>query len=181
MCKIRTDKPEKKEADLAGPATTNGTDELYPKTSSRSSGLPKFSDAVKRRWKVRRDAGGQDYIVLNGRSALGKGGLDHIYLISEVRVGAWLTSPRIASKVNKLQKLIGGLRIEQFGDGEAVVSVGIEQIDDLCRAVNARKRRTVSDKERQRLRRISPIAKRQKSLTKSNVRKPKITKSSKGV
>ncbi len=171
----------KKEAARPGTATTNRTEVSYPKLAGRSSRLPKFPDAIKRRWIVRRDAGGQEYIVLNGKTSLAKGGLDHVYMLAGVRVGVWLTSKRIASKVQKLQKQVDGLRVEQFGDAEAVVSVDIDQIDDLCQTVKARTRRTVSDKERQRLQRISPIARRQKSLTKSTVRASGISKAGKGV
>lgn len=166
----------KKEADLAGPAKLNEAEVSYPKPVGRSSHLPKFSDAVKRRWKIRRDDNGDEYVVLNGQNSLAKHGLDHAYMISGVRVGVWLTSRQIAAKIRRLQKKVAGVRIEMFGDGEAVVSVGIEQIDDLCQAVKARARRKVSDKELQRLQRISLLARRQKTLTKSTVRAPKRSK-----
>ena len=146
----------------------------YQQTASRSSRLPKFSDAVKSRWKVRRDQNGAEYIVLNGRNSLARDGLGHAYMISGVRVGAWLASGRICSKVQKLRKSVVGLRIEMIGDTEAVVSVPTDRIDDLCNAVKARRRRTISDKERRRLQRISP-------LSKSTVLGPKMLQTGKGV
>ena len=169
-----------KKADLAGPAVPNRTKESYSKLRGRSIHLQKFPDAVKRRWIVRRDTNGDEYIVLNGRNSLARDGLDHGYMISGVRVGVWLTGRRIAAKVQELQKQIAGLRIEQFGHDEAVVSVPLNLLDDLCHAVNARSRRKVSDKERQRLQRISPIARKQKSLSKSALRTPKRSKTGRG-
>jgi hypothetical protein len=171
----------KKEAARPRTATTREHTESYHETAGTSSGLPKFPESVKRRYKVRRDSCGGEYIVLNGKGSLAKGdGLDHVYMLSGARVGAWLTSRQIAAKVQKLQKQVAGLRIEQFGHDEAVVSVPLNLLDDLCHAVNARSRRKVSDKERQRLQRISPIARKQKSLSKSALRAAKTPKTGRG-
>ena len=93
-----------KKAVRPGTAITNSTNESYTKPSGESTRLPQFPDDVKRRWIVRRDAGGQEYIRLNGQNALGANGADHVYLIAMDRVGAWISSKRIASKIRKLTR-----------------------------------------------------------------------------
>jgi hypothetical protein len=177
---MKSDNTQKK-AVRPGTAVPNNEKVSYSETSGKSSRLPKFPASVKERWKIRRDQNGDEYIVVNGKESLVKSGLAHIYMISGVRVGAWVSSKKINLKVRNLQKQIAGLRVEQMGDGEAVLSININQIDGLCRAVNARSRRKVGVKQREHLRRISPFARRQKTLTKSTFRRPKMPKNGKGV
>lgn len=116
-----------------------------------------FASDVRKCWLVRRDQNYDPYIVLNGKTALGNDGLDHLFIISESRVGVWLTSRQIKQKIAALQKKLLELRIEQLGDGEAVISADIIHLDELCRAVRARKRRRISEAERRRLKDISPL------------------------
>lgn len=162
-----------------GTAKTNQSNKSYQTNSSKSRHLLKFPGSIKKRWIVKRDANGDEYIRLNGRKALGKYGIDHIYLIDEKTVGLWLTSCQIKSRIKNLKIKVPNLRIEQLGDGEAVLSVSIDQVDNLCHAVKARQRRKVSEQERKRLQRISPFARKQKTLTKSTVRTAKTIKAGK--
>ncbi len=108
--------------------------------------LPAFSDDIKSRWIVKRDEAGDEFIRLNGRKALLNGGLDHVYLISSDRVGVWLT--RQLSPFNRLAKKVPTLKIEQSGNGESVLSCDIKHLDDLCEAVNAKRRHRLTDEQR---------------------------------
>lgn len=113
-----------------------------------------FSDDVKSAWRVRKDDCGDDFIRLNGRKALGSSGLDHIYPISLSKIGLWVTSGTLDRLIRQLKSQISGLELEQLGQGEAVLSAPVEQLDELCRAANARARRTgqpATDEQRQRL------------------------------
>ena len=114
-----------------------------------------FSDEVKSRWRVRRDDGDDEYICLAGKKALGKGGLDHIYLVSTERVGLWLTTSRPKATIKRFQAKISGVVVEQMGDGEIVLSVPISELDNLCRAAGAIKRRYLSEKQRMKLAEVS--------------------------
>lgn len=112
-----------------------------------------FPDSVRQRWTVRRDANRDDFIVLNGRSSLANGGLDHIYRMSEARAAAWITSTRLRQKIKALVSKVSSLRVEQIGDGEAVVSADLADLDLLCRAVGARRRMRLTPEQRDDLRR----------------------------
>ena len=125
-----------------------------------------FSDDVKKCWIVKRNSCGDEYIALNGKKACGKGGLDHIYLISKKQAGLWVTSRQIKQKIDNLRDKVPALVIEQLGDGEAVVSVPVGDLHNLCGAVKARKHKHLSEDEVQRLKEISPFLKNQKSLVK---------------
>lgn len=127
-----------------------------------------FSDDIKKRWFVKKDSCGDEYIALNGKKALGKGGVDHIYLISEKRAGLWITSKQIKQKINNLKGKVSALVIEQLGKDEAVVSVPVEDLHNLCKAVKAKKHKHLNESQLQRLRAISPFLKDLNGLTKSN-------------
>jgi hypothetical protein len=116
-----------------------------------------FSSDIKRRWIVKRDQCRDEYIALTGKNVLGYGGLDHIYLISPIKVGLWLTSRQIRQKIKSLKRKIPKLSIEQLGEDEAVVSVPIAKLDNLCNVVRARRRRQLSTSEKERLRRVNPF------------------------
>ena len=130
---------------------------------TRRDHLPDFSDDIKKRWIVRRDKCGDEFIALNGRTALGKGGLDHIYLISESEAGLWITGVQVQQKIDTIQKKVPSLTIIQQGQGEAVVSVPVEDLDALCEAAGAKRRKRLSEEQRQRLRDISPFRKDKKA------------------
>ena len=147
----------------SGPLTNRSKE--YQSSSSKSIHLPQFSQKIKSKWVVKRDERGDEFIRLNGKNALLNEGLDHIYLISEDLVGVWLTTRQIESRVRRLKKIVPGLTIQQLGDTEGVLSCSIEHLDDLCKAVGAQQRRTVSDETRERLRRINPQLKHPKSST----------------
>jgi hypothetical protein len=114
-----------------------------------------FNDAVKQHRYVRRDATGVEYIALRGKKALGNGGLDHIYLINLETVGFWITRGTIKSTIRRLQAKVSGLRVEQLGDGEAVLSAPLNQLDDLCQAAGARIRPRYSEETLTRKRRAA--------------------------
>ncbi len=116
-----------------------------------------FSDNVKKCWTVKHDNCFDEYLVLNGKNALGKGGLDHIYLISSNKAGLWLTGKQVKQKINTIQKKVPSLMIEQLGDGEAVLSVPFNDLHDLCEAVRARKRKQLSEEQIQKLRNNLPF------------------------
>ena len=135
-----------------------------------------FSDGIKKCWIVKRDSCGDEYIALNGKNALGKGGFDHIYLISEQLAGLWTTSRQLRQKINSLRSKVSSLAIEQIGDGEAVVSVPIGDLHTLCKAYRARKRKHLSESQLQRLQAISPFLRRTKGLVKTIPDASQITK-----
>lgn len=116
-----------------------------------------FDDTVKDRWIIKRDDNHDHYIALNGKKALGQGGLDHIYLIGPDKLGLWITTRQIRGRIKVLTEKVPGLAIEMLGDGEALLSIGIEHLDKLCVAARAKARRHVSEAEKQRLRQISPF------------------------
>jgi len=137
--------------------------EQYQSSSPRSIHLPRFSQDIKQKWQVKRDECGDEFIRLNGKTALLNGGLDHIYLINEKIVGVWLTTRQIESRFEKLKKMVPGIKIEQLGDGEGVLSCSIKHLDKLCEGVRARKRRKLSEKSRKRLCDINPQLNREKT------------------
>ena len=106
--------------------------------------LPTFSDAVKSRWTVKKDECGDEYIKLNGRTALPDAGLDHIYKIDTDKLGVWLTR----RNTKRILDRIPGSKIEQGGDDEVVISCGIEHLDLLCQTVGAKRRMQLSDAQR---------------------------------
>ena len=109
-----------------------------------SEHLPTLSNDVKRRWFVKRDECGDEFIRMNGRKALLNGGLDHVYLISSDRVGVWLTKRDIKRILGK----VPGSQIEQAGSDEAIISCGIEHLELLCNIVGARRRPVYSDEQK---------------------------------
>ena len=111
-----------------------------------------FSEEIKSKWFVRRDSCYDQYIVLNGKKALGNGGLDHIYLISKDRAGYWVTSDRISRSITSLQKKVPSIEVEQLGTGEAVLSLPVSDLDRLCRVIRAKKHKVVSDEHLKKLR-----------------------------
>jgi len=117
-----------------------------------------FAPAVKAVWRVKRDECRDEYIPLRGRTGLDSGGLDHVYALSRTRLGVWLSGRQILQRVRTLQGRLSGLLVEQLGDGEAILSAPVAELDTLCRAVKARRRRQVSQGERQRLQRMGRIA-----------------------
>jgi hypothetical protein len=148
---------------------------------SRKGHLPDFSDEIKKHWIVRRDVCGDEYIALNGKNALGKKplrkgspGKDHIYLISKDRAGLWISGVQVQKKVNAIQKKVPSLMIEQIGDGEAVVSVPVNDLHELCKAARAKRRKQLTEDQRQRLRESNPIARMKKNRAKSALNVPKI-------
>ena len=110
-----------------------------------------FSDEAKRRYVIRRDDCGDEYIALRGKKALGNGGLDHTYLIGPITMGLWITSGAIKSTVRRLQDKVPDLRIEQLGQDEAVLSAPVSQLDTLCGAANARVRQQLSGEQKRAL------------------------------
>ena len=126
-----------------------------------------FSDDIKKRWIVKKDSCGDEYIALNGTKALGKGGIDHIYLISKKQAGLWITSRQIKQKIKNLRDKVPSLVIEQLGEDEAVVSAPICDLNKLCQAARAKKRKQLSNDQLQRLRAISPFLKNLNNLTKT--------------
>ena len=99
------------------------------------SHLPTFSDDIKKRYFVKHDEAGDEFIRLNGKNALLNGGLCHIYLISADKAGLW------TNKLFKpMKKKVPSLNFEQAGGGEAVFSCDIKHLDLLCEAANAKKR-----------------------------------------
>jgi len=135
-----------------------------------------FSNDIKKCWIVKRDSCGDEYIALNGKHALGKGGLDHIYLITEQRAGLWMTSRQLRQKINALRSKVSSLAIEQVGDSEAVVSVPISDLHTLCKAYGTRKRKHLSESQLQQLQAISPFFRRTKGLVKTIPDASQITK-----
>lgn len=133
---------------------------------SDNNHLPKFSESIKKKWIVKRDEAGDEFIRLNGKQALLNEGIDHIYLISPERVGVWLTGRQL----KPIQRVIPGLKVEQCGEGEIILSCSIEHLDKLCIAVGVRKRRPVSDETRKRLRSISPFLKPDSLIKTANQR-----------
>lgn len=133
----------------------------------------KFSDEIKRFWIVKKDECRDEYIGLNGKNALGKGGLDHIYLISEKKAGLWLTCHGMR-KITTLQNKVPSLAIEQMGSGEAVLSVPIEDLHTLCKAIGARKRKQLSAERLKQLKDHANHARSKKNLIKSAVKAAKI-------
>jgi hypothetical protein len=133
----------------------------------------KFSDDIKKHWIVKKDECRDEFIALNGKNALGKGGLDHIYLIEEEKAGLWLTSQGLR-KITTLQNKVPSLAIEQMGNGEAVLSVPIEDLHNLCKAVGARKRQQLNEQRLEQLKNCANHARAQKTLIKSVVTAPKI-------
>ena len=123
-----------------------------------------FNDDVKRRYYVRRDdcgdERGDEYIALQGQKALGNGGLDHIYLVGPNKLGLWMTSATIKSTIRRLQNIVPDLRLEQFGDGEAVLSAPLSQLDTLCRAAKARMRPHYSEEALSRKRKAARHARK---------------------
>ncbi len=130
----------------------------------RGDHLPDFSDDIKKSWIVKRDECGDEYIALNGKNALGKGGLDHIYLISNNKADFWITGKQVGKKINNIQKRLPSIVIEQLGDGEAVLSVPICDLRKLCEVARAKKRKHLSEDQRQRLRDISPFIRSKKNI-----------------
>ena len=104
-----------------------------------------FNDAVKQHRYVRRDETGVEYIALRGKKALGNGGLDHIYLITSDKLGLWITSGTINATIRRLQSKVSNLKGEQLGDGEAVLSAPLDQLENLCKAAGARVRPRYSE------------------------------------
>lgn len=133
----------------------------------------KFSDDIKRCWIVKKDECRDEYIGLNGKNALGKGGLDHIYLISEKKAGLWLTCHGMR-KISTLQSKVPSLVIEQMGSGEAVLSVPIEDLHSLCKAVGARKRKQLSEERLKQLKDNISQLRTKKTMVKSAVKAAKI-------
>jgi len=135
-----------------------------------------FSDDTKKHWIVKRDECFNEHIALNRRTALGKGGLDHIYLISKNRAGLWGTAKQIKQKINTLRKKVPSLVIEQLGEDEAVVSVTIGNLDDLCKAARARKHKQLSESQLQRLKDNISYLRSKKTLVKIGPKAPEIEK-----
>lgn len=104
-----------------------------------------FSDEIRRCYFVRRDACSDEHIALRGSKAMGKGGLDHIYLIGPDKLGLWITRRNIESTVLRLMEKVPDLRVEQLGEKEAVLSAPLCRLDALCEAAGARVRRRMSD------------------------------------
>tara|TARA_R100000808_G_scaffold24691_1_gene57621 strand:- start:2360 stop:2752 length:393 start_codon:yes stop_codon:yes gene_type:complete len=101
-----------------------------------------FPDEVKRRYWVLKDEGGDEYIALRGKRALGNGGMGHIYRISEDLLGWWIDSTQAFNVYNIHKGGIHDLRLEQLGEGEAVISCPTRRLHDLCQAAKARTRPT---------------------------------------
>ena len=117
-----------------------------------------LNDTVKQRYYIRRDDSGDEYLALRGSKALGNGGLDHIYLMDTETVGLWITSGAINSTIRRLQAKVPGMRVEQLGGGEAVLSAPLIQLDTLCQAAGARIRPHLTDEQKKRLtERIKPF------------------------
>ena len=114
-----------------------------------------FDETVKHKYYIRRDDSGDEYLALRGSKALGNGGLDHIYLMDTETVGLWITSGAINSTIRRLQAKVPGMRVEQLGDGEAVLSAPLNQLDDLCQAAGARIRPRYSEETLTRKRRAA--------------------------
>jgi hypothetical protein len=68
-------------------------------------------------------------------------------------LAAWTGNPKIVGKLVS----IPGVRIHQRGDTEARVLFGPEILDSVVAVLQARKRRRISDSERERLASISPF------------------------
>ena len=110
-----------------------------------------FCDDIKKQWFVKRDECFDEFIALNGKNALGKVGFDHIYLISSGKAGLWLTGKQVNKKIKALREKVPSLMVEQLGDVEAVISVPIGDLDDLCKAVRAKKHKNLSESQLRRL------------------------------
>ena len=135
----------------------------------------KFSDDIKQHWIIRKDECRDEFIALNGRRALGKkSGLDHICLISPTKAGLWITGRH--SKIKGMQKQIPSLEIEQSGNGESVVSVPINDLHALCKAAGAKKRKRLTEEQRQRFRESCPFAKAKNKTAKPMPNASKIDK-----
>jgi len=74
---------------------------------------------------------------------------------------------------------VPALVIEQLGDGEAVVSAPICDLNKLCQAARTKKRKHLNESQLQRLRAISPFLKNLNGLTKSNSDESQSTKTNK--
>jgi len=107
-----------------------------------------FSESVIHRYYAKRDNCGDEYIALRGKKSLRNGGLDHIYLINRETVGLWITSKQINRTIKKFQSKVPDLKIEQLGDGEAVLSVPLNNLDALCQAAGARTRPHLTDEQK---------------------------------
>ena len=136
----------------------------------------KFGDDVKERWIVKRDECFDEYIALNGRNALGKGGMDHLYLISEKCVGLWVTAKYIKQKITALREKVSSLLVEQIGEDEAILSVPIGSLHALCKAARARKHKHLSESQLQRLKDSISHVRSKKTLVKTRSKAPKIEK-----
>ena len=108
----------------------------------------RFTGAVKDRYYVRRDDCGDEYVALRGKNALGNGGLDHIYNIGPNKLGLWVTSGQINRTIPRLLGEVPGLRVEQQGEHEAVLSAPVAHLDVLCRAAEARIRPRLSAEQK---------------------------------
>ena len=112
---------------------------------------PIFADDVKQRYYIRHDDCGDEYIALRGSKALGNGGLDHIYWIKADTLGLWMSSGQINRTIKKLMTQVPELKIEQLGDGEAVLSAPVSSLHQLCRTAGARVRPQLSDERKKQL------------------------------
>jgi hypothetical protein len=103
----------------------------------------KFAVDIKSRYYIRRDGCRDEYIALRGSNALGRGRLDHIYLINADTLGLWFSSSQIRRTAKRLMAQVPGLNIEQLGDA-AVLSAPIDSVHQLCKAAGARARPQLS-------------------------------------
>ena len=110
-----------------------------------------FDNSAKRMYYVYHDDCRDEYVALRGKHALGKDGVDHIYLIDEDTVAVWITSQKINRTIMRLMGQVPGLKVEQLGDTEAVLSAPLASLYQLCKAAGARGRPQLSSERKRQL------------------------------
>lgn len=120
--------------------------------SKRRTDRLRFPEQVKNNgWRITRDENGDERVLLTKGS---EG--DHIYPLSKIRFGVWVSRSKISRLISKFEKTDGCI-VEQVGDGEAILSWPYKNFNRIARMLHAAKRKKVSRKLRSHLKTISPL------------------------
>lgn len=90
---------------------------------------------------------------------LGKYG--HVWVAGKETLAFYCDHPRVTSRL----LAIPGVKVRQRGDYEVNASFPTERLDEVCTLLQARRRRQVSEAEKERLRNISGLSTYRASLT----------------
>ena len=108
----------------------------------KSPDRSEFAPEVTRRYRVfRHPRTGEQFIPLRGFKGLsGVCGCQHVYLAGAGRSAIWLEG-RVEAKIKRLRGICPDLRVEQLGDREAVISVGMRELESVLPHLGAHRRR----------------------------------------